>query len=102
MVGDGGEPGRGRGGPDGGEERAELVSGPDLDGLGLAACRPLRLGGRVGSEQLLDVHAPRERGAGLVEDLEATSSRAPRRSTGCMDQTRWPGSGNLPLLHAPN
>lgn len=39
-----------------GEERAELVGGPDLEGFGLAISRPLRPGGRVGGEQLFDVH----------------------------------------------
>jgi hypothetical protein len=40
-----------------GEERAELVGGPDLDRLGLAASRALRPGGRVGSEQLFYVYS---------------------------------------------
>jgi hypothetical protein len=42
------------------EERAELVRGPDLDGLGLAASRALGSGGRVGGEQLFYIYGVSE------------------------------------------
>ena len=42
--------------PGGDKERAELVGGPDLDGFADDASWPLRSGGRVRGEQLLDIN----------------------------------------------